>query len=111
MPRIDNRHTADDTVSMQQFDWDDGKNRRLAAERGMTFERIVIAIESGAILDILEHPNQTDHAGQHLYVLDIEGQAWIVPWEDRGELRHLVTAFPSRRYTARYLEDNDEPLA
>jgi len=93
---------------MKQFDWDDGKNERLMAERAMSFERIVIAIESGAILDVLEHPNQELHAGQYLYVLEIDGQAWAVPWEERGELRHLVTAFPSRKYTAAYPEGNDE---
>jgi hypothetical protein len=93
---------------MKQFDWDEGKNDRLIAERGISFERIVIAIESGAILDTLAHPNQALHAGQYLYVLEIDGQAWVVPWEDRDKLQHLVTAFPSRKYTAIYLEGTDE---
>ena len=38
------------------FDWNNEKNTSLKAARGIGFERIVVAIEEGHLLDILEHP-------------------------------------------------------
>ena len=42
---------------MKYFDWDDAKNAKLRAERGIGFEDIVFHIERGDVLDILENPN------------------------------------------------------
>ena len=46
------------------FDWNEEKNQRLVAQRGISFERIVSAIEQGDLVDVLEHPNQERYAGQ-----------------------------------------------
>ena len=48
---------------MKYFDWDDAKNAKLRAERGIGFEDIVFHIERGDLLDILEHPNPDRYAG------------------------------------------------
>lgn len=40
------------------FDWDEEKIKQLKSERNISFERIIIAIEEGDILDILEHPDK-----------------------------------------------------
>lgn len=71
----------------------------------MSFERIMIAIEQGDLLDILEHPNQTKYDGQKLYIVAIEGYCWIVPFKDdeNEKRRKLITAFPSRKLTRKYL--------
>ena len=42
---------------MKYFDWDDAKNAKLRAERGIGFEDIGFHIERGDLLDILEHPH------------------------------------------------------
>ncbi len=86
------------------FVWDEEKNRFLAANRGISFERILVAIEEGDILDVLEHPNKMKYAKQKLYVLNIDGYAWIVPFRDETDQRLLITAFPSRKYTSLYLK-------
>ena len=44
-------------MAVKFFDWDDAKNAKLRAERGIGFEDIVFHIERGDLLDILEHPN------------------------------------------------------
>ena len=44
-------------MSLKYFDWDDAKNAKLRAERGIGFEDVVFHIERGDLLDILEHPN------------------------------------------------------
>lgn len=38
--------------------WNPEKNEALKAERGISFERIVLAIEEGGILHVLRHPNE-----------------------------------------------------
>ena len=44
-------------MPVKYFDWDDAKNAKLKAERGIGFEDVVFHIERGDLLDILEHPN------------------------------------------------------
>ena len=44
-------------MAVKYFDWDDAKNAKLRAERGIGFEDVVFHIERGDLLDILEHPN------------------------------------------------------
>ena len=46
-------------MAVKDFDWDDAKNAKLRAERGIGFEDVVFHIERGDLLDILEHPNPT----------------------------------------------------
>jgi uncharacterized DUF497 family protein len=85
------------------FNWDEEKNKKLQVERGLSFEEVILAIEDGRLLDVLEHPNQEKYRGQRLYVVEMDRYAYIVPFEDRGNERFLKTIFPSRRYTKTYL--------
>jgi hypothetical protein len=50
-------------------DWDDAKNAKLRAERGIGFEDTVFHIERGDLLDILEHPNPIRYAGRRIFVV------------------------------------------
>jgi uncharacterized DUF497 family protein len=86
------------------FDWDNNKNEELKKERGISFEQIVFLILNGYILDILEHPDKTKYRDQRLYVINVDDYAYIVPFEDRKEVRFLKTIFPSRKYTRKYLQ-------
>ena len=43
-------------MPVKYFDWDDAKNAKLSAERGIGFEDVVYHIERGDLLDILERP-------------------------------------------------------
>lgn len=71
--------------------------------RGISFEKVVIHIEKGNILDIVEHPNKKKYPKQKMYILNIENYAYIVPFEDRSGRRELKTVFPSRVATKKYL--------
>jgi uncharacterized DUF497 family protein len=51
------------------FDWDDAKNAKLRAERGIGFEDVVFHIERGDLPDILEHPSPDRDAGQRISVV------------------------------------------
>ena len=88
---------------MKYFTWDEGKNERLKAERGVSFEEIVFHIERGAVLDILEHPNRERYGGQRIFVVQREGYAYLVPFAEEDELVVLKTIIPSRKATRTYL--------
>ena len=87
-----------------RFDWSTEKNRQILEQRGVSFERVVSAVEQGGLLDVLQHPNQDRYPGQSIYVVDIEEYVYLVPFvtEEDGT-RFLKTIIPSRRATRDYL--------
>ena len=87
------------------FDWNETKNEQLKTERGIGFERVVIAIEEGCIVDILEHPNKERYRNQYLLLINIENYIYVVPAVMEDEYWFLKTIFPSRKYTDKYLPD------
>jgi uncharacterized DUF497 family protein len=88
---------------MKPFDWDDKKSAVLEKERGVCFEDIVIRAEEGFLLDDIEHPNQVKYAGQRMFVVDVHGYAFCVPYIEGEQSVHLITIFPSRKLTRIYL--------
>ena len=85
------------------FYWNEEKNILLKQERGVSFERIVVAIEEGHLLDILEHPNKEKYRNQIILVVEIEDYAFCIPCvaEVNGNF-FLKTLYPSRKYTKQY---------
>lgn len=85
------------------FDWNAEKNRRLADERGISFERVVLAIERDGLVDVLVHPNQARYPGQMIYVVEIERYLHLVPFVTAPDgTRFLKTIIPSRKATREY---------
>jgi uncharacterized DUF497 family protein len=93
---------------MDVYRWDLEKNEKLKAERGISFEQVVMHIERADILDVYEHPNQKKHAGQQILVVRIEEYAYLVPFIESSEGRFLKTIIPSRRATRQYLGEEHE---
>jgi len=87
------------------FTWDNEKNEKLKRERGISFEEIVFHIERGDILDVLEHPNQEKYRGQRIFVMKVEGYAYLVPFVEAEDVVILKTIIPSRKATKRYLSE------
>ena len=88
---------------MKPFDWDDKKSRALEKERGVCFEDIVIKIEEGFLLDNIEHPNKAKYTHQRMFVVNVNGYAYAVPFFEDEHIIHLITLFPSRELTKVYL--------
>jgi len=86
-----------------KYAWDEEKNRYLSSNRNISFERILVALEEGDILQVLQNPNQHKYKDQKIYILSIDNYAWIVPFRDEEDKRVLITAYPSRKFTAKYL--------
>ena len=87
---------------MKPFRWSAGKNEILQLQRGVSFEAVVVAIESGDLLDIVEHPNQARYPGQHSLVVLISGYAQLVPSIEADDHLFLNTIIPSRKATIAY---------
>ena len=88
---------------MKHFVWNEDKNRQLKSERGISFEMIVSQIEAGRILDIVRNPNRTKYGDQMIFIVELDGYAFLVPFgEDEYEV-FMITVIPSRKATKRYL--------
>ena len=90
------------------FAWDDAKNPKLRADRGIGFEDIVFHIERGDLLDILEHPNPNRYAGQRIFVVQRDDYVYLVPYVEDEDTVFLKTIIPSRKATHQYLGEESE---
>jgi hypothetical protein len=88
---------------MKPFDWDESKNIKLKAERGLSFEDVLTAIDEGKLLDNIEHPNPRQYPGQRVLVIKINSYAFLVPFVEDNEKIFLKTIYPSRKFTKHYL--------
>ena len=94
---------------MKYFAWNEAKNEKLKAERGIGFEEIVFHIERGDLLDILEHPNQDRYGGQRIFVVRRDDHVYLVPFVEDDTSVFLKTIIPSRKATKEYLgEESDD---
>ena len=88
---------------MVLYDWNNEKNELLRQERGVTFEDAVYHLAHGGLLDIIEHPNQKQYPGQKIFIINIEGYAYLVPFVENKDTIFLKTVIPSRKMTKQYL--------
>ena len=88
---------------MKPFRWSHEKNEILKRERGISFEEIVLAIESGGLLDELKNPNELKYPNQLIFVIALDGYAYLVPYVEESEYYFLKTVIPSRKATRDYL--------
>jgi uncharacterized DUF497 family protein len=89
---------------MKNFVWNEDKNEKLKKERNISFEIILLQIETGKMLDILEHPNSEKYQGQKIFVIEFEGYAFLVPFVEDEQKIILKTIIPSRKATKFYLK-------
>lgn len=88
---------------MSIFDWNDEKNEMLQRSRAVSFEDVLVHIQNGDILDIINHRNPERYPGQKIIVLNIDGYVWLVPYVKIRGTRFLKTIIPSRKATRDYL--------
>jgi hypothetical protein len=54
---------------MRPFRWSSDKNQQLLAQRSICFEAVVVAIETGGLLDVLAHPNPERYSASESLLL------------------------------------------
>ena len=90
-------------MAVKYFAWDDAKNAKLKADRGIGFEDVVFHIERGDLLDVLEHPNPERYGGQRIFVVRRDDYVSLVPFVEDDRFVFLKTIIPSRKATKQYL--------
>ncbi|PKB75181.1 MAG: toxin [SAR202 cluster bacterium MP-SAtl-SRR3965592-G2] len=88
---------------MKYFSWDNEKNEILKTQRQISFEEAVFHIEQGNLLDIVEHPNQERYSGQRIFIVNIGGYAYLIPFVESATEVFLKTVIPSQKATNSYL--------
>ena len=92
---------------MKPFRWSPDKNEQLQLDRGISFENMVVAMESGGLLDILAHPNLAKYPNQKMLVVASDGYAYLVPFVEEDDHFFLKTVIPSRKATRDYLNQGE----
>lgn len=96
---------------MKPFRWDPPKSEELRERHGLGFEQIVVAIESGAVLATMPHPNLARYPRQRIMVVKIDDYAFLVPFVEGEDHVFLKTIIPSRKATRDFINrgSNHEP--
>ncbi len=91
-------------MSNKQYDFPIEKNHWLKENRGISFEEIISVMEGGGLLSAISHPNQQKYPNQHMYLVDIGGYIYVIPFVKKDDNTvFLKTIFQSRKLTKAYL--------
>ena len=88
-----------------EFEWNVEKNELLRSERGLSFDMVVKAINSGGLLNDGPHPDAIRYPHQQMYVVLIDGYVCMVPYVRSGDRVFLKTIFRNRKINRRYAGD------
>jgi len=79
-----------------QILWNDEKNRKLIAERGLSFEIFASLILDKKYRTILKNPSRPE---QKIFIIPFRNYTYVVPFViDNNKNIFLKTVFPSRKY-------------
>ncbi len=87
------------------YDWDSEKNDFLKANRGISFEAVIVHLGHGDVWKDTEHPDQVRHPGQSILFVIVDDYVHMVPFEIQGDTRWLVPVIPSRKATREYRKE------
>lgn len=88
---------------MKPINWNADKNQALMSERGVSFEDVVFALQSDALLDDVVYPKGDRYPGQRMFAVRIDDYAWLVPYVENDAEIFLKTIIPSRKASKMYL--------
>jgi hypothetical protein len=89
---------------MKPFRWNFEKNELLRLDRGISFESVVVALETGGLLDLMEHPNAAKYPNQKIFLVFIMNYVYLVPFIEEDDHYFLKTMIPSRKATRDYFQ-------
>ena len=93
-------------IDKLHYEFSPDKNQVLIEERGVSFEDVVSAINNGKLLDVVSHPNELKYPNQRIYIINLNGYVYLVPFVRKNKQTiFLKTIFPSRKLTKKYLGD------
>ena len=93
---------------MKYYTWNDEKNRKLQKERNVCFEDILFHLERNDLVGRIKHPNQEKYPNQEIYLVNIDGYIYMVPFVESEEEIFMKTIIPSRKATKKYLKERGD---
>ena len=93
---------------MKPIEWNLEKNKWLMRVRGISFEEVA---EKIALTDatVVEHHNKQKYPHQKMYILEIRGYVYQVPFVEDDKKVFLKTIIPNRKYTKQYYKRKEAP--
>ncbi len=89
--------------AMKPFRWNPEKNHQLKQERGVGFEQVAVAVETGNLLQIAPHQNPVKYPRQKIMIVEIDNYAYLVPFVENEDHFFLKTIIPSRKATRDFI--------
>jgi uncharacterized DUF497 family protein len=88
----------------QYFRWNAEKNEQLKQTRDICFEQVVLAVEQGKLLGILDHHNMGKYPNQEVLLVNVNEYVYMVPFVmENSDTFFLKTIIPNRKATKKYL--------
>ena len=89
---------------MKYFDWNKEKNKKLKAQRKICFDEIADMLNKNEnVLDVIPHPNKKKYPNQKMFIVEVKGYAYLVPYVEDDEKYFLKRIIPSRKVTKKYI--------
>lgn len=88
---------------MKFFEWNEEKNRVLKESINISFEEIVLAIDTGQLLNVVEHHDKSKYPDQKLLIVEVQQYAFVVPFTVTEDTYFLKTIYPGRKATQKYI--------
>jgi uncharacterized DUF497 family protein len=76
------------------YEYKPEKNLKLLEVRGIGFEDVITVLETKGSITVLETPNKEKYPGQSVYVVNVNGHAYLVPFEQQDNRITLKTIYP-----------------
>ena len=74
------------------------------------FEEITVAVEAGALIEIVPHPNATKFPQQKIMVVEVGSYAYLVPFVEDKDHFFLKTIIPSRKATRDFIAKESDDV-
>ncbi len=87
------------------FRWDAEKNIQLQAEREVSFDGVLQAINDGKVIATIQHPNPRKYPSQKIFIIEMNKYIDLVSFVENDREIFLKTIIPSRKMTQKYLGD------
>ena len=69
---------------------------------------MTLHLQSDGLLDDIEHPSEETYSRQRMFIVAIDGYAYLVRYVESDKEIFLKAIIPSRKATKQYLGEDDE---
>jgi len=87
-----------------EIGWDEAKNQKLKAERGLSFEDIAQELRAGRVLDVVDHPSRS---AQRIFIVKVRNLFVMAPFVMDGDGVFLKKAYVSRKARKKFGGNNE----